>query len=301
MAQPASRITDMHVCPLSTPGTPPIPHVGGIILPPGVVTVLVGNLPAATVGDMCMCVGPPDAIVMGATTILVNSKPGARISSSTAHGGTVTLGYPTVLYGEGLSAIAALVSPEVLALIMQSPSLVAMLSELSNSGWTFTSGPPGDGTYADRTTSTISIDANDVTDPLSCTSALAHEAGHALYNEDPYVPMDGLSRDEYIDQNTMRHLKDEGEATLTNTEVRSEIQKTSGTDIGISGTHTDEYQDVYDRYRDHGDRDAARTEIGNIFSHGENPSGDDNAGKDYYDYYSENYGNEYDAQHPPSP
>ena len=28
---PAARIGDMHVCPMVTPGTPPIPHVGGPI------------------------------------------------------------------------------------------------------------------------------------------------------------------------------------------------------------------------------------------------------------------------------
>ena len=57
MGMPASRITDMHVCPMVT-GI--VPHVGGPILPPGAVTVLIGGLPAARVGDMATCVGPPD-------------------------------------------------------------------------------------------------------------------------------------------------------------------------------------------------------------------------------------------------
>jgi uncharacterized Zn-binding protein involved in type VI secretion len=26
---PAARLGDMHVCPMVTPGTPPVPHVGG--------------------------------------------------------------------------------------------------------------------------------------------------------------------------------------------------------------------------------------------------------------------------------
>ena len=46
MGQPAARITDMHVCPMVT-GI--VPHVGGPILPPGAVTVLIGGLPAARV------------------------------------------------------------------------------------------------------------------------------------------------------------------------------------------------------------------------------------------------------------
>ena len=37
---PASRITDMHVCPMLTG---PVPHVGGPILPPGGMTVLIGD------------------------------------------------------------------------------------------------------------------------------------------------------------------------------------------------------------------------------------------------------------------
>ena len=96
---PAARITDMHVCPMVTPGTPPIPHVGGPILPAGEPTVLIGGLPAARVGDMATCVGPPDSIVMGAFTVLIGNKPAARIGDQTAHGGTIVVGMPTVLIG----------------------------------------------------------------------------------------------------------------------------------------------------------------------------------------------------------
>lgn len=69
--KPAARMTDMHTCPMQTPGTPPIPHVGGPILPPCSPTVLIGNLPAARVGDMCTCVGPPDVIAMGEVTVMI--------------------------------------------------------------------------------------------------------------------------------------------------------------------------------------------------------------------------------------
>ena len=69
--KPAARVGDMHVCPMVTPGTPPIPHVGGPILPPGGITVLIGGQPAARMGDQCLCVGPPDVIVIGEPTVLV--------------------------------------------------------------------------------------------------------------------------------------------------------------------------------------------------------------------------------------
>lgn len=56
----------MHTCPMQTPAFPsPIPHVGGPIVGPSVPNVLIGKIPAAVVGDMCVCVGPPDTIVKG--------------------------------------------------------------------------------------------------------------------------------------------------------------------------------------------------------------------------------------------
>jgi uncharacterized Zn-binding protein involved in type VI secretion len=80
-----------------TPGVPPIPHVGGPILPPGGLTVLIGGQPAARVGDMCVCVGPPDTIAMGSTSVLIKGQPAATLGSLTAHGGSVILGAPTVI------------------------------------------------------------------------------------------------------------------------------------------------------------------------------------------------------------
>jgi uncharacterized Zn-binding protein involved in type VI secretion len=89
----------MHVCPMVTPGTPPVPHVGGPITGPCMPTVLIGGVPAATVGDMCTCVGPPDSIVKGSTMVLIGNKPAARMGDMTAHGGTIVVGCPTVLIG----------------------------------------------------------------------------------------------------------------------------------------------------------------------------------------------------------
>ena len=95
--QPAARLTDMHVCPMVTPGVPPVPHVGGPIVSPGAPTVLIGGLPAARLGDMAVCVGPPDSIIMGSPTVLIGGQPAARLGDSCAHGGTIVLGCFTVL------------------------------------------------------------------------------------------------------------------------------------------------------------------------------------------------------------
>jgi uncharacterized Zn-binding protein involved in type VI secretion len=94
---PAARVTDMHTCPLVNPG--PVPHVGGPILPPGVPTVLIGGMPAAVVSTMCTCVGPPDVIAKGSMTVMIGGLPAARIGDTTAHGGVIVTGYPTVMIG----------------------------------------------------------------------------------------------------------------------------------------------------------------------------------------------------------
>ena len=101
MSLPAARLTDMHACPMVT-GL--VPHVGGPIVAPGMPTVLIGSLPSARVTDICVCAGPPDPIVTGSPTVLVGSLPAARITDSTAHGGVITTGCPTVLIGASSSS-----------------------------------------------------------------------------------------------------------------------------------------------------------------------------------------------------
>jgi uncharacterized Zn-binding protein involved in type VI secretion len=93
---PAARAGDMHVCPMTTG---PVPHVGGPALPPGAPTVLIGSMPALRVGDMLTCTGPPDVVVKGSGTVLIGSMPAARLGDSTAHGGSIVVGCPTVLIG----------------------------------------------------------------------------------------------------------------------------------------------------------------------------------------------------------
>lgn len=95
----AARSTDMHTCPMVIPGPVPVPHVGGPIMPPGEPTVMIGGMPAARVGDMATCAGPPDTIAMGSTTVLIGGMPAARMGDTTAHGGSIAAGCPTVLIG----------------------------------------------------------------------------------------------------------------------------------------------------------------------------------------------------------
>ncbi|HYJ82158.1 MAG TPA: PAAR domain-containing protein [Allosphingosinicella sp.] len=96
---PASRLGDLHACPMQSPAVPPVPHVGGPITGPCVPTVLIGGLPAAKVGDFATCTGPPDSIIAGSSTVFVTGIPLARIGDACAHGGRVTAGCPTVIVG----------------------------------------------------------------------------------------------------------------------------------------------------------------------------------------------------------
>jgi len=96
---PAARRTDLHECPLVTPGTPPVPHVGGPITGPCMPTVLIGGMAAARVGDAAFCVGPPDTIVKGSASVMIGGIPVARVGDMTAHGGQIVLGDPTVMIG----------------------------------------------------------------------------------------------------------------------------------------------------------------------------------------------------------
>lgn len=87
----------MHTCPMINPGG--VPHVGGPILPPGASTVMIGGVPAARIGDMATCSGPPDTIIQGSATVLIEGMPAVRMGDMTAHGGQIMAGCPTVMIG----------------------------------------------------------------------------------------------------------------------------------------------------------------------------------------------------------
>lgn len=100
---PAARVTDIHTCPKVEPG--PVPHVGGPLLV-GEPTVLIGFMIAARKGDDMVCVGPPDTIQDGESSVLIGHAYAARLGDPTAHGGTITLGCPTVLIGTNAQGLA---------------------------------------------------------------------------------------------------------------------------------------------------------------------------------------------------
>jgi uncharacterized Zn-binding protein involved in type VI secretion len=62
-------------------------------------TVIIGGQPAACVGDLGTCAGPPDAIAMGSPTVLIGNRMAARLGDPTIHGGLIVQGFPTVMIG----------------------------------------------------------------------------------------------------------------------------------------------------------------------------------------------------------
>jgi uncharacterized Zn-binding protein involved in type VI secretion len=95
MGKPAARLSDFHVCPMVT-GL--VPHVGGPCI--STVSVFVVSLPSVRVGDTAICNGPPDTVITGSSTVFIEGKPAARMGDTTAHGGTIVAGSPTVLIGD---------------------------------------------------------------------------------------------------------------------------------------------------------------------------------------------------------
>jgi uncharacterized Zn-binding protein involved in type VI secretion len=85
----------MHTCPMSDG---PKPHVGGPVTQ-GNPTVLIAGMPAAIVGSLCTCVGPPDAVAKGSATVFIGGMPAARVGDMTVHGGVIVVGAPTVIIG----------------------------------------------------------------------------------------------------------------------------------------------------------------------------------------------------------
>jgi uncharacterized protein involved in type VI secretion and phage assembly len=185
-------------------------------------------------------------------------------------------------------------------LISMSPTLSRNIAALQAQGWTISYGTAGAGSSTDRTAKRIVIDPNEQNNPNLLTQTLAHESGHAMYTPDPYVQPTGLTLQQYIDQNTNSSLKDEGEATMTNANVRREINNNGGPDIGIAGAQPDKYQQIANKYPDPAQRDQARQEIGDAFADGEHPSTAPT--QTYRQYYNQPYADYYDKNvAPPHP
>lgn len=175
------------------------------------------------------------------------------------------------------------------------PQFAENIKKLQDDGWSIEYGEQDKGSYASRTSKKIVIDENEKGNTAGILETLAHESGHAMYTPDPYIPPDGLSKQEYASKNANSDLKDEGEATLVNIEMKKCLKKNGGMNIGVAGAQSDQYQEIAKKYPDPQDRDKARQEIGDIFADNENPSTDPD--KTYRQYYEKTYIDFYEQHH----
>lgn len=137
----------MHTCPMVT-GV--VPHVGGPIIPPCQVNVLTCLMPQARITDMAICVGPIDMIVQGAVTVLVGGLPAARMGDMTVHGGVIVTGCFTVLIGDVSGGGSSGGSVSTDPMILKEQQIRAYIGELKEGGYSDKKGgskPKGEATY----------------------------------------------------------------------------------------------------------------------------------------------------------
>ena len=259
---------DIHIC--ATP-LPIPPHGPGVVID-GSTTVFHNSLAACRQMDTIMeALGPPNKIAMGCLTVIIGDQPNAQ--------NTFVSGL-----GSGIDAV-----------VNKSDTLVSNLEKLKADGWSIKYGTPGKGTYADRGSKTIFVDPNQSGNPADVTQSLAHESGHALYTMDPQTKLGKQSKEDYVKENLPRNLKDEGEATLMNAQVRNEINGKGGPDVGMAGQHGEDYQKDAESEHDYTKRDKQRDDIGKKYAKGENTS---TSGQTYEDYYKKQYEDQWDKAHP---
>lgn len=217
--------------------------------------------------------------------LLASKKDADEKFSKNTKAGSATSNCPKCTVSTGLGeAIDQAVS--------KCPAFSSKITDLQSKGWTTEYGAAGKGSYCDKNAKKIVIDENDKSHTAAILETLAHESGHASYTPDPYVKPDGLTKDQYASRNANSALKDEGEATLTNIEMKECLEKNGGENIGVAGAQSEMYKKIAKKYPKPEDRDKARQEIGNLFADGEHPSTD--PGVTYRQYYEKSFRDYYD-------
>ncbi len=187
--------------------------------------------------------------------------------------------------------------PKVREIAKQSPTLRAEMLDLQQKGWSFKTGAVADGYFTDRPAKTITIDQ-----PLSAedtVSHIAHEAGHAVTNQQAKIPATPtMTRDEYVRRNVDNFMENEGEAQFNAAQVRAEVKTAGGPDTGIPGSQTAAYQTVYDNFAaGKVTRAQAVTQMGNLMG---NEKVSVKPYPAYRDYYGESYKKDWDKNIAPT-
>ncbi len=164
---------------------------------------------------------------------------------------------------------------EVDAIVENSPTLVSDLASLKEAGWLIdTKGvlltPDGRRGECVRGTKNRRISIDPHAPPTELAAVLAHEVGHARSAAEAPVRPHGLTRTEFVTANFMRHLRDEAEAVLYNYEIREEIKRNGGPEIGLTGPRGAAGL-LAAGHRD-GDRTALRDKVAALYADDGQPS-----------------------------
>ncbi|AGN83790.1 type VI secretion system tip protein TssI/VgrG [Enterobacter sp. R4-368] len=175
-------------------------------------------------------------------------------------------------------------SDGVVKKINSSPKMQSDLKKLMDDQWNISPNVPGGGSWTDTKNKVMVLDPESMADDNEAVMTLAHEVGHAT---SPYKN-DFSSKSNFV--NGM--LKDEGQATLNEIQVRREIYHNSGIDIGSMTDSSNEMKYIQAfKDMDSGKitRDEASKAIGEIYRRGEVASGSTTN-----EVYEDHYGNMYD-------
>ena len=183
--------------------------------------------------------------------------------------------------------------------VAKCPAFANKVTALQAKGWSMEYGPAGKGSFCEKNAKKIVIDSNDKGNTAAVLKTLAHESGHAGYTPDAYVQPAGLTKDQYAARNANSALKDEGEATMTNIEMKACLEKNGGTKIGVAGAQAAKYEEIAKKFPDPKDRDKARQAIGDLFADGEHPS--TAPALTYREYYEKPFRQFYDKLPPKKP
>ena len=171
----------------------------------------------------------------------------------------------------------------------KSPTLQKQLEHLEGNDWRIVHGKPGEGSYCDKRNTRIVIDPG--LEGAQATGVVAHEVGHATHTGEPEVPPNGRTKQEYVDANVDRHMRDEGDAQFNAARVRDEVASNGGKDTGIPGQHEDGYQKIYDdRKAGKVSEDQAKSQMGDLMGQEKTST----TGESYRDYYGKHYASDYD-------
>lgn len=215
------------------------------------------------------------------------SAPAPKLLKATI---TKTGGKPAAKKPPAITPGGAL-TPAVIKQINQSPMLTGQIIQLQRNGWSFVPGTPGKGTFADRSTRTITLDPNLSATPADNLTSLSHEVGHARRRNPSAGPMKGKTAKQYIDGGIHQNLLDEADATINNIRVRQDLINHGGPTIGIAGAHGNDYLKFYNT-----NRKTARENTANMFGSGEHPS--NQPGSTYAQYYRPYWQQKWNAAHP---